>query len=776
MANEFRVKKGLIITSKEQDSLVVNVEGTQGQLFSVTDSLTGSLHSVNDISGIPILEVFSNDTVKMGTYNSEAVIVAGSDFYLPNAPAVDSQVILVRAPDGKIGTKEGDFGEGTSSGTSGTSGTRGTSGSSGTSGTTGTSGTSGTSGTRGTSGSSGSSGSSGTSGTRGTSGSSGSSGTSGTSGLAGDRFASTSNTSMTISTGAKSFTIGTGLQWIGGQQMLVAFNSSNYMTVTVDSYNIGTGAVTATSTAVVGSGTYSTWNVNTVGAPGQSGSSGTSGTSGVNGATGSTGPSGPSGSSGSSGTSGTSGTRGTSGTSGVNGANGASGSSGTSGVNGANGASGSSGTSGTRGTSGTSGVNGINGINQNPNWGQIGGTLSNQTDLQSALNAKINKGSASNNIDYVFGENRFIRTSLSDGRYGIYGTGISLEYGTNRGAQLFIGRIAASTMTAYIHSTWDGSNFGPYELLHTGNSHTHSATEITSGTLVVGRGGTGATTHTSGNVLIGGGTGAITSLSRSGIDTRTSFPPSAHVHSAEDITTGTLVVTRGGTGATTHTSGNVLIGNGTNAITSLSRSGIDTRTSFPPDTSVTTPLYVLKAGDTMTGALNITFGTAGAKLSINRNDNTINSQIKISTTTADVFIGQGDNGWFAIGNISDIRFGNNGKFRVQASSGNVETKGDVVAFATSDSRLKNNLKIIENPLEKINKMNGYSFEWNTNQDLHYGNDYGIVAQEVEKILPEIVTTRDNGYKAVKYEKLIPLLIEAIKQLDREVKELKSKLN
>jgi hypothetical protein len=59
-------------------STVFSIEGSQGQLFSVTDSLSGSLFSVNDISGIPILEVFSDDTVKIGTYNAEAIIVSGS--------------------------------------------------------------------------------------------------------------------------------------------------------------------------------------------------------------------------------------------------------------------------------------------------------------------------------------------------------------------------------------------------------------------------------------------------------------------------------------------------------------------------------------------------------------------------------------------------------------------------------------------------------------------------------------------------------------------------
>ena len=53
-----------------------------------------------------------------------------------------------------------------------------------------------------------------------------------------------------------------------------------------------------------------------------------------------------------------------------------------------------------------------------------------------------------------------------------------------------------------------------------------------------------------------------------------------------------------------------------------------------------------------------------------------------------------------------------------------------------------------------------------------GHDVGVLAQEVEKVLPEVVTTRDNGYKAVRYEKMVPLLIESIKEINAEIDELK----
>jgi uncharacterized protein YlzI (FlbEa/FlbD family) len=58
--------------------------------------------------------------------------------------------------------------------------------------------------------------------------------------------------------------------------------------------------------------------------------------------------------------------------------------------------------------------------------------------------------------------------------------------------------------------------------------------------------------------------------------------------------------------------------------------------------------------------------------------------------------------------------------------------------------------------------------------INSGHDIGIIAQEVERIAPELVITRDNGYKAVKYEKMIALLIEAIKDLSREIESLKKK--
>ena len=111
------------------------------------------------------------------------------------------------------------------------------------------------------------------------------------------------------------------------------------------------------------------------------------------------------------------------------------------------------------------------------------------------------------------------------------------------------------------------------------------------------------------------------------------------------------------------------------------------------------------------------------------------------------------------------------------ASGNIRTIADVIAFSTSDKNFKDELSVIENPLDKINNINGYNFTWNDKQTTYESGtkDIGVVAQEIEKVLPEIVNTRENGSKAVKYEKIVPLLIEGIKELKQEIDELKKQI-
>jgi len=102
--------------------------------------------------------------------------------------------------------------------------------------------------------------------------------------------------------------------------------------------------------------------------------------------------------------------------------------------------------------------------------------------------------------------------------------------------------------------------------------------------------------------------------------------------------------------------------------------------------------------------------------------------------------------------------------------GAILATNDVVAFASSDERLKENITLITSALDKVKAIRGVEFDWIANEEIHpnNGHDIGVIAQEVEDVLPIIVQTRENGYKAVKYEKLTALLIEAVKELSAKV--------
>ena len=105
-----------------------------------------------------------------------------------------------------------------------------------------------------------------------------------------------------------------------------------------------------------------------------------------------------------------------------------------------------------------------------------------------------------------------------------------------------------------------------------------------------------------------------------------------------------------------------------------------------------------------------------------------------------------------------------------AVTGAITSEGDITAFSSSDKELKDNIVNIDDALAKVESVNGVKYTWNDKSE-HEGEDVGVIAQEIEDILPEVVATRNDGYKAVRYEKLVPLLIEAVKELSEKVKKL-----
>lgn len=109
--------------------------------------------------------------------------------------------------------------------------------------------------------------------------------------------------------------------------------------------------------------------------------------------------------------------------------------------------------------------------------------------------------------------------------------------------------------------------------------------------------------------------------------------------------------------------------------------------------------------------------------------------------------------------------------------------GEITGFSTvSDERLKKNLMPLEGALEKVAKLNGYRFEWKPEMPQYGGKpDIGLLAQEVQEVIPEAVyetewVADDGLIKTIRYERIVPVLVEAIKTLQDRVNELEKKIN
>ena len=110
-------------------------------------------------------------------------------------------------------------------------------------------------------------------------------------------------------------------------------------------------------------------------------------------------------------------------------------------------------------------------------------------------------------------------------------------------------------------------------------------------------------------------------------------------------------------------------------------------------------------------------------------------------------------------------------------TGNVRAAGNVITkYSASDVALKENLEIINNALDKVQQVNGYTFNY---KDTPEERVSGVIAQEIEKVLPEVVFNHEinnETYKAVRYDNIIPLLLEAIKELKGKVDDLETRLS
>jgi hypothetical protein len=169
---------------------------------------------------------------------------------------------------------------------------------------------------------------------------------------------------------------------------------------------------------------------------------------------------------------------------------------------------------------------------------------------------------------------------------------------------------------------------------------------------------------------------------------------------------------------------------------------------------------VNRAGDTMTGALNI--GSSGSPLTVNSTNSTQNKIILSDNGTVRGYVGATSANCLAVqnaaGSLTTLTVDN---------SGNLTAAANVTAY--SDVRLKKDLVNIENALEIVNRMNGYRYtRIDTGQ-----KEIGLVAQQLTGDLPEIVKQNEE-YMSVAYDRIVAVLVEAVKELTKRVEALEAK--
>lgn len=135
-------------------------------------------------------------------------------------------------------------------------------------------------------------------------------------------------------------------------------------------------------------------------------------------------------------------------------------------------------------------------------------------------------------------------------------------------------------------------------------------------------------------------------------------------------------------------------------------------------------------------------------------------------------------GTFSIGATTDnLRINSLGVgMAASATAGRIDAAGDIVGFSTSDIRLKRDISVIENATSLVSQLRGVSYIWDEQSEKVHGfsgKDYGVIAQDVEKIFPEMIQHRDTGYMAVRYERLIGVLVAAINEQTKRIETLEA---
>jgi hypothetical protein len=312
--------------------------------------------------------------------------------------------------------------------------------------------------------------------------------------------------------------------------------------------------------------------------------------------------------------------------------------------------------------------------------------------------------------------------------------------GTINATGLFVNGVAVGVSGGSVSSV-SGSG-GTTGMTLTGGPITTSGTLTLGGTLGVANGGTGNASLTSGAVLIGAGTSAVSAVSPGTVGNVLASNGSAWVSQAP-------------------TSGGVSSFNTRTGAVTLSSSDVTSALGY-------TPVQPNGTGASGTWSISISGNAATATSATSATSATTAT----TATTANAL--NTSNNY----QVNSIGVGTAGS----GTAGEIRATNNVTAFFSSDARLKENVQPIQNALDIASAVGGKTFDWTDSYLADHGgadgyfvrkNDFGVIAQDVQAVFPLAVRERSDGTLAVDYEKLVAVAFAAIAELKAEVEALKN---
>ena len=306
-------------------------------------------------------------------------------------------------------------------------------------------------------------------------------------------------------------------------------------------------------------------------------------------------------------------------------------------------------------------------------------------------------------------------------------------------------------------------------------SRSNALTVLKNGRVAIGHNQPTQMLDINGQIRIRGGSpaaGRVLTSSADGTATWAAITVPGHTHAATDITSGTLTVARGGTGQATLTSGKVLVGAGTGGVLSPSdlhwdntNNRLGLGTAAPADNmhiaSASGPVKIRMQGSSSNSSIEFRTGaTYVGAFGANHADN----YIFIYTTDNVSF----RNGRVGIGNTNPVE-------KLDITNGNGRVGVGYQWLTSSDARYKTNVTNLAGVLDKVALLRGVRYDIAGEPDIRtgMGRHIGFIAQELELLYPELVVTDKDGYKAVAYDKMTAILVEAFKEQQKEIEAYRS---